>query len=381
MKALLVANTDWYLYNFRLALARRLRERGTEVVLVSPPGPYAELLVAEGFRWLPLRMARRSLNPFRELRALAGLFALFRRERPELVHAYTIKCVVYGSLAARLAGVEARVGTVAGLGFVFASDALLARALRPLVSLLLKLALGGRGARLILQNPDDVAEFAARRLVAADKVRLVPGSGVDCTRFVPREGIAAQPVLRVAMASRLLWEKGVAEFVAAARRLRAEGRELRFLLAGAPDPGSPASVSEADVAGWTSEGVVELLGHVDDMPAFLAGADIMVLPSYREGLPKALIEAAACGLPLIASDAPGCRAVVDDGVEGLLVPVRDTAALATAIRRLDDDRELARRLGRAARQRALREFDERLVIDATLAVYDELLPGGAAHAR
>jgi glycosyltransferase involved in cell wall biosynthesis len=181
----------------------------------------------------------------------------------------------------------------------------------------------------------------------------------------------------VLLPTRLLWDKGIAEFVAAARQLRGEGRVITFLLAGDPDPGNPATVPLATVRAWAEEGVLEWLGHVDDMPALFATVDIVVLPSYREGLPKSLIEAAACGLPLVATDVPGCREVITDGEDGLLVPVRDAVALAAAIARLIDDRKLAARLGAAARKKALSQFDERIVIDRTIAVYQELL--GDSH--
>jgi glycosyltransferase involved in cell wall biosynthesis len=374
MKTLLFANTEWYLFNFRRSLALALRDAGHEVLLISPPGPYGEKLRALGLRWEPVPMVRRSLNPLREVRLLWHLWRMFRRERPDLVHGFTIKCAVYGSLAARLAGVPARVNAVAGMGYVFSSDDAKARLLRPLVRALLRLALGGRNARLVLQNPDDVALFEDAGLVDAAQVRLIPGSGVDCSRFVAREPVRdpGKPA-RVLLPARLLWDKGVAEFVSAARQLLAQGRAIEFLLAGDPDPGNPAAVPEASVRAWVEEGVLQWLGHVDDMPALFASVDMVVLPSYREGLPKGLIEAAACSLPLVTTDVPGCREVVTDGVDGLLVPVRDADALANAIARLLDDLALASRLGEAARAKALDQFDERIVVARTLAVYGELL--------
>lgn len=373
-RIVLFANTDWYLYNFRRSLALALREAGHDVLLLSPPGPYGEKLVALGLRWVPVPMDRRSLNPLRELALLWHLVKLLRREKPALVHGFTIKCAVYGSIAARLAGVPARVNAVAGMGYVFTSDDAKARLLRPIVRGLMRVALDGDNARLVLQNPDDVALFEQAGLVARDRIRLIPGSGVDCSRFSTngRERDPSQPVT-VLLAARLLWDKGLAEYVVAARKLRAEGRALRFLLAGDPDPGNPAAVPEATLRGWVDEGVLEWLGHVDDMPALFASVDIVVLPSYREGLPKGLIEAAACALPLVTTDVPGCREVVRDGVDGLLVPVRDAEALAVAIARLQDDPMLAARLGQAARERALSEFDEVIVIRRTRDVYRELL--------
>jgi glycosyltransferase involved in cell wall biosynthesis len=291
------------------------------------------------------------------------------------VHSFTIKCAVYGSIAARLAGVRSRINAVAGMGYVFISNEWRARLLRPIVRLLMRAALAGRNARLILQNRDDVELFESAQLLDARNIRLIRGSGVDCERFTPANSpdVARARESRVLLAARLLWDKGIAEFVEAARILRAQDRHARFLLAGTPDQGNPASIPVETIRAWVGEGLVEWLGQVDDMPALFATVGVVTLPSYREGLPKSLIEAAACGLPLVATDVPGCREVIRDGEDGLLVPVRNGAALAAAIARLIDDPDLAGRLGTAARQKALDEFDERIVIDRTMAVYTELL--------
>ncbi len=344
------------------------------MLLVSPSGPYGEKLRARGFRWTPAPMRRESLDPFRELALLFWLWRLLRAEKPQLVHGFTIKSAVYGGLAARLAG-SARVNSVTGMGYVFISDAPKAKLLRPVVRALMRFALGGERARLILQNPDDVRLFEEKAILPRAQIRLIPGSGVDCTRFLPPtsgdEPVAGKP-LRVVLAARMLWDKGVDEFVNAARLLKSEKRNLQFVLAGNPDPGNPAFIPEKTLLEWQASGLVEWLGHVEDMPAVLAGADIVALPSYREGLPKSLIEAAACARPLITTDVPGCREVVTDGVDGLLVPAHDAMSLARAIARLQDDPALARRLGQAARAKALAKFDERVVIARTLAVYDEV---------
>lgn len=372
MKIALFANTEWYLYNFRRSLALALREAGHEVLLVSPPGPYGEKLRALGFSWVAAPMERRSLNPLRELALVNWLKRLFFEERVDLVHGFTIKCAVYGSLAARLTGIP-RVNAVAGMGYVFSSSDLKARLLRPVVRTLMRLALDGKAARLILQNPDDVSLFKKARLADPAAIRLIPGSGVDCRRFVPTPERRRGERFRVLLAARLLWDKGVGEYVEAASRLRAQGRTIDFLLAGDPDPGNPAAVPEAQVRGWVAEGLVHWLGHVDDMPGLFATVDAVILPSFREGLPKGLIEAGACALPLVTTDVPGCREVVSDGVDGLLVPVHDATSLAAAIARLQDDPMLGERLGQAARIKALAEFDESIVVAKTLAVYGELL--------
>ncbi|MDO8772971.1 MAG: glycosyltransferase family 4 protein, partial [Burkholderiaceae bacterium] len=338
MKIILFANTEWYLFNFRLSLAKALQAQGHEVLMISPPGEYGARLQAQGFRWEALPMDRKSLNPLQELRLLAHLCQLYRREQPALAHHFTIKCVVYGSIAALVARAPARVNAVAGMGYVFTNQALKARLLRPVVRGLMRLVLNGRGARLILQNNDDMAAFASAGLARPELTRLVMGSGVDLERFSPRAqpsqaGQAGQPT-RAVLAARLLWDKGIAEYVEAARQLKAKGLPIRFLLAGAPDPGNPAAIPQATLDGWQAEGLIELLGQVSDMAALFATADMVVLPSYREGLPKSLIEAAACALPLVTTDVPGCREVVTHEVDGLLVPVKDAKALASAIERL-----------------------------------------------
>lgn len=379
MKVLFFANTDWYLYNFRLPLACALRDLGHEVLLASPPGLYVDRLVEMGFRWVAVPMCRRSLNPIRELALLRRLSELVKLEQVDLVHGFTIKCSVYGSLAARWAargeGRVVRINSIAGLGYVFTSLDLKARLLRPIVRLLLKLAFGGRGGRVIVQNGDD-REFVVRaRLADSVQVRVIRGSGVDCERFnCSRFADRRNESFRVLLPARLLWDKGLGEYIEASRILKRDGRSVSVLLAGDPDPGNPAEVPLATVRDWVDQGLVEWLGHVDDMAALFATVDVVVLPSYREGLPKSLIEAAACARPLVTTDVPGCREVVTDEVDGLLVPVRDAERLARAIARLQDDPHLRERLGNAARAKALAHFDERIVIAKTLEVYGEVLP-------
>lgn len=376
MKILLFANTDWYLFNFRRSLALALRHAGHEVLLISPPGPYGQKLADLGLCWLPAPMVRRSLNPIKEAALVLWLARLVQAERVDLVHGFTIKCAVYGALAARLKGV-ARVSAVAGMGYVFSSHDLKARILRPLVRGVMRMALGGAKARLILQNPDDVALFEQAAIVGAEQIDLIAGSGVDCERFAPRKqdfGVSSADRFRVVLPARLLWDKGVAEYIHAARMLKSRGLHIDLLLAGEPDPGNPAAVPLGFLQSWVAEGLVQWLGHVDDMPGLFMSVDAVVLPSYREGLPKGLIEAGASGLPLITTDVPGCREVVTHEVDGLLVPAKDAVALTDAIARLHADAHLCKRLGQAARAKALAEFDEQIVIKRTMDVYRALCP-------
>ncbi len=378
-KVVLFANTDWYLFNFRLSLAESLRESGADVLMISPPGSYGERLRSLGFRWQALPMKRRSLNPLREFALLFHLIRLFRGEKPAIVHGFTIKAAVYGAIAAKAAGVPAIVGSVNGLGYVFISHHLKARFLRPLVRRAMRFAFSGRKCRVIVQNPTDRDEFVGEGIVPAGSIHLIPGSGVDCNVFRPHAAERATgEQLRVLLPARLLWDKGVGEFVEASRILGQE--RLRFQVAGDIDPGNPAAVSAAEIEAWQSAGLVELLGHVDDMAALLPAVDIVVLPSYREGLPKSLIEAAACGRPIIATDVPGCRDVVGDGVNGLLVPVRDGEALADAIRKMADEPAMREEMGKAGRQRALQMFDKEIIVRETMEVYESVCRAGRAPA-
>ena len=377
MRFVFFANTDWYLYNFRLSTALQLMSQGAEVVMLSPPGEFGGRFAEHGIRWLTLPMDRASLNPLREAWTLQQLVQLLRAERPDLLHNFTVKCAVYGAIAARAAGVPAVVNAVAGMGYVFTSDHVKARVLKPIVSALMRGTLGGGHSRVILQNPDDADAFAASRLAPPQNIRLIRSSGVDTSRFRPRprDATASPRPLRVLLAARLVWEKGIREFVDAASLLRRQGRTIEFLLAGMPDPGNPRSVARDEVEQWQRQGVLRWLGHVDDMPALLRDIDVMALPSYyREGVPKSLIEAAACGLALVTTDLPGCREVVTrHGIDGMHVEPRDAASLATVLAQLDDDRGLLQRLGERAREQALSDFDERLVIRKTIEVYGELL--------
>ncbi len=374
MRIVFFANTDWYLYNFRLSTAARLQANGAEVVMVSPPGEFGARFAEHGIRWEVLPMDRASLNPIREAATVRHLTRLLRRERPQLIHNFTVKCAVYGALAARLAGVPAVVNAVAGMGYVYASNGLKARVLRPVVNTLMRSTLGHGHSRLILQNPDDAAALTESRLVPPDRIRIIRSSGVNVDRFRPVEHDHTTP-LRVLLAARMLREKGVGEFVEAARMLQHRGRNVRFLLAGTPDPGNPSSFERHEIERWHQQGLIEWLGHVEDMPALMRSVHVMALPSYyREGVPRCLIEGAASGLCLITTNLPGCREVVTDhGVDGLQVPPRDAPSLAALLMQLDDDRALVKRLGAKARERAERHFDERLVIDRTLEVYAELL--------
>lgn len=364
----LVAHWDWVLYNFRLPLARRLRELGADVALVSPPGEYVPRLEAAGFRWLRWDVERRSLNPVAEAAAVARLARLYHREGFRAVHHFTIKPVLYGSLAARVAGVPWVFNSFTGLGFLF-SHGPAPSALRAVALPVLRWALRNGAVTNIFQSSSDRDRFVQANLVSPSCCRVIAGTGVNVRRFVPGPFPEGPPAALVG--ARLLWDKGIGEFVWAAERLRARGVAGRFLVAGAPDPGNPRCIPSDQIARWSREGVVEFLGSQEDMPALLRRAHIAVLPSYYEGVPRFLLEAAATGLPLVGSDIPGCRMVIEPGVNGLLVPPRDPGALADALEHLILDASLRQAMGHASRVIAVERFDERVILVQFEAVYRE----------
>jgi glycosyltransferase involved in cell wall biosynthesis len=365
MKILLFANTDWYLYNFRLSLAQALRARGDEVVLVSPEGSFGPRMQALGIRWLPFPLARRSLNPLIAIQTVIRLFRLYRQEKPDLVHQFTVKCVLFGSLVCHLLGIRPVINSVTGLGYVFMEGGAARHWLRGLVRVSYWLLL--HNTWVIFQNPDDRSAFLEGHLIDPGRAALIRGSGVDIRRFSPRPEPPGIPL--VILPARMLWDKGVGEFVSAARTLQAEGLQARFALVGDGDDENPASVHASQLRAWENEGVIEWWGWKEDMQAVYAQAAIVCLPSYREGLPKTLIEAAACGRPIVTSDVPGCREVVRHGENGLLVPARDAGALAKALMGLLQSRAARSVMGRCGRMIAENEFSMDLVISQTLAFY------------
>jgi len=365
MKIILFANTDWFLFNFRLSLARALRGRGVDVLFVSPKGDYVQPLVVEGFRWIELPMTRDGMNPFRELGAVWQIYKLYKREKPDLVHHFTVKNVLYGSLAARFASVAFTINTIPGLGYVFIGEGLLKSILRVIVHNWYRLVL--RSSYVTFDNTDDRKYFLEKHLVLPENSYIVRGAGVDTTNFVPLPEPKGIPV--VLQAGRMLIEKGVGEFVEAAKIIKREGIPSRFVLVGRVDPGNPTSISEKHLLAWQQEGLLEWWGWQANIHSALAQAHIVCHPSYREGLPTILLEAAACGRPIVTTDTAGCRDAVVDGETGILVPVKDVDALARALRLLITDPALRQEMGMAGRKRAEAEFSVRRVIADTLHIY------------
>ncbi len=380
----IVYNDDFYLHRFKGGLLRALSESGHTVYAIAPAGESVEAIENDGAKFIDWSLVRRGANPIRELQSLLALRSIYKRIRPDLVHHFTAKPRVYGAFAARLAGVPVVVASVNGLGYVYTGRSLKSSVVRPITTLLNRLAFGISEA-VLFQNHDDSRFFEETGMVSSKKIKYVPGgSGVDTAFFSPDAVDAAgSSALRgtlsipvdapvVVMIGRILTHKGVCEYVESARVVAGD-RGAQFLLVGPADPGNPASIPQETLVEWGKKGYIRYLGERSDIRELMAMADVVVLPSYREGFPRVLLEAAAMGKPMVTTDTPGCRDVVDDGKNGLLVPVGDAGALASAVVKLLASPELRAQMGEAARGKALDEFDERRVTRDIIAIYDQLL--------
>jgi glycosyltransferase involved in cell wall biosynthesis len=368
---LFVVNVAWFFLSHRLALARAAMTAGFDVHLASDVQDESEGAAVErwGIRFHRVGVARGGLNPLGELRSLRELRRIAARVRPVVVHNVTSKPVIYGTRAALASGASGIVNAVSGFGYAYTPGPG-RRILRALMNRAYAGAFRPTNVRIIVQNGEDRAAVLRLCPAARERIRLILGSGVDLAELTP----APEPddVPLVVLPARVLREKGVYEFAAAAAELRRHGPAARFVLAGRLDPANRGALTSAQLSELCAATGLEWLGDCKDMPGCFAQASIVCLPSYREGAPKALLEAAAAGRAIVTTDTPGCRDVVTEGETGLLVPPRDAVALAAAIRRLLEDPELRRRLGAAGRVRAEREFGIERVTQSHLELYREL---------
>jgi len=370
-KLLLVVNEPLFFLTHRKNIALEAKRRGWELVVCGPDEPLRAEVQALGIRYQEYSISKWSLNPLKDLRSVYALYRLYKEERPNLVHHVSIKPVLYGSIAARLAGIPAVVNAVSGLGFIFVSQGTVASLRRAIIKLLYKLAHTHPNQRVIVQNEDDRQLFLEHQLVPEAKLRKIRGSGVSEQLFRPTPEPAGE--VTVLMVSRILRDKGVREFVEAARKIKSTHRGVRFELVGDRPAGNPAAISRDEFEAWQQEGIVDFLGFKDDISEAYRNAHIVCLPSYREGLPRSLIEAAASGKPLVATDVPGCREIATEGVNAVLVPAKDSASLAGALIRLIERPSLRAQYGAKSREKFLEGgFSERAVVEQTFLLYEEL---------
>jgi glycosyltransferase involved in cell wall biosynthesis len=350
------------LYNFRASTIRRLQAEGYRVVCLSPPDDYSARLVSDlGCHWYPLPMDNQGSNPMRDAGLVYRLWRHYRRERPVAALHFTIKNNVYGTWAARAAGVPA-LNNVSGLGTAFIRTGLVAAIVRLLYKTSQPLA-----QRVFCQNEEDYRLLVEKRLVPQPRLELLPGSGVNLERFHPAKHDAHDGPFRFLYAGRMLADKGLHELIEAVRGINAKGQVCSLWLCGFADVSNVSAISESQLQQWAEEPGIEWLGSTDAMDEVLSQVDAMVLPSYREGMPRSVLEAGAMGLPVVTTNVPGCRNVVSAGVNGLLCEARDSHSLQQAMQQmLDMSTEERRRLGDNGRRLVEEKFDENLVVEATL---------------
>lgn len=369
LHVLLTGNTTFKIANFRQGLIRRLIAEGHRVSVLSPPDDYVPTIQALGCEYVPLIMDRNGTSVTVEASLLMSIIRKVRNMRPDVVFSYTIKNNIYSGFACRILGIPF-IPNVTGLGPAFGDRALLNSTVRFLYGAAFK-----KAQAVFFQNSDDLSLFTNAELCAASIARLLPGSGVDLRLFAECPRIASPgEAVRFLLVARMLWDKGVGQFIEAARAVRQLYPNARFQLLGPLDPDSRSGISGEQIESWAAEGVAEYLGSTRDVRPYLEQADCVVLPSYyREGTPRALLEACAIGRPIITTDMPGCRDVVVDGVNGLLIAPSDVNALIEAcsrvVRTTPDQRS---KMGRASRRIAEERYDEGIVIDAYFAILSGL---------
>ena len=360
----IVLNTSWNIFNFRLNLMRAFKEQGFQVIAIAPRDEYSERLLELGFdEYHEIKMSNAGMNPMEDLRTLWDFIRLYRKVKPDIICHYTIKPNIYGTLAASINNIPS-INNVAGLGTLFLVDNMMTK----LAKLLYKIALS-RSHVVLFQNQDDCDLFIEGGLVKKEKVDLIPGSGVDLVRFSPRDKPYENDTLKFLLIGRMLWDKGVGEFVSAARLLKAKYPQVVFQLLGAVDADNRSAITKSEVQQWVEEGIVEYLGNTDNVGDYISMAGCVVLPSYREGVPRTLLESAAMAKPLVTTDTVGCKDVVDDGVNGFLCELKSSEDLALKIEKIilmSNQNRIT--MGENGRRKIETEFDENIVLSKYLEI-------------
>ena len=370
MKIVLSSNTSWSIYNFRLNLARTLKEKGYKVIIVSPYDKYSDKLSKE-FEYYNIFINRKGTNPIEDLKTFLMYYKIYKKVKPDIALHYTVKPNIYGTFACTLLGIKTIV-SITGLGYPFTNPGLVTK----IVKLLYKTALS-KADIVLFQNKSDYELFIRERLVDSSKCDILPGSGVDTQFFSPLIIEKKDKIFRFLLIARMLWDKGIGEYVEAARIIKSKYPNVEFFLMGAIDEGNPKAISQIQIEKWEKEGIIKYLGvrEKEDVKKEIAKADCVVLPSYyREGIPKILLEAASMETPVITTDAPGCREVVDDGINGFLCKPKDSKDLAEKMEKMMNLPEEERiKMGKKGREKVIKCFDERIVIHKYLDAINKIL--------
>ena len=370
-RVLFVITEDWFFHSHFLDRAKYIAASGGTVGVATRFSIHEDELKDLGFELYPINFSRRGLNPITEFVTALKLRKVVRRFKPDIAHNVALKPVVTGTFGELLGRQGVVVNALVGMGYIFTSTDTRASVVKPILSKILKSLLRSKPVHVVIENPDDLKSLVDDGFVRPSTISLIRGAGVDLNAF-PFHPEVAGPVV-VTLVSRILRDKGVLEFIEAASQLQAKIPEVIFQIVGEPDPGNPSAISQSEIDSWASLPNVKYLGRRSDIAHILQGSHIVCLPSYREGLPKSLLEALSSGRPIITTDVPGCREVCDDGVNGLLIPARDSLALSNAIEKLVLNPESRKTMGRAGRLRAESEFSNAIVCAQTLDLYRRLL--------
>lgn len=379
-KVAFLSHLDLNLYLFRLSWMKALMRRGFEVYAVVPRGDYADKLTAQSIKVIPYPIDRESLNPLKEIKIIYSLYKIFKKERFDLIHTFTIKPNIYGTIAGKLAGVPIIINTVTGLGYIYTIDNAMTKLLRIVLNLLYRICFKF-AKKVIFQNTDDLCRL--RNFLDSDnKALVIKGTGIDTVYFSPEEVDEKQVKhikdefgldgkLVITMIARLYWSKGVKEFIEAANELLKENKNLIFLIIGWIDEGNPDAISEEFIQ-TNQNTFIKFLRKREDIREILYHTDVYVLPSYREGLPRTILEAMCMEKPIVTTNVPGCREVVENGINGFLVPAKNSKSLASAIEKLILDKEIREKMGRAGREKVIKEFSSEIIVDKIIKLYEVL---------
>jgi len=359
------SNTSWYLYNFRMGLIRALQEQGYRIVLIAPKDDYSDRLEGLGCKHYHIDIDNKGTNPIEDTKLLYQFYQLFKTIKPDMVLIYTIKPNIYGGIVSKILNIPT-INVIAGLGTVFLNDNLSSKIARWLYKV------SFNGNQVLFENEDDCKEFLDKNLVKKSQTKLIPGSGINTEAFQPKNSLSNSKNLVFLLIARLIKDKGVVEYIEAIKSIRTKYPTVQFKILGSYYFGNPSSISEDEVKGWVADGIIEYLGYTDAVLEEIEKADCIVLPSYREGLSRVLLEGASMSKPIITTNVTGCRDVVDDGENGYLVPPKDSKSLAIAIEKmiaLSDEERIV--MGQKGRIKVIKEFDEKIVIKHYLNVINQ----------
>ena len=366
-----IVSEDWVFVSHRLTLAKQAIKDGYDVTAITNISNHEDVLLSAGLKVFNINFCRSFKRPFSDIHSIYQLIKLFRLLKPEVIHNIGLKISLISSIAAFIARVPVVINAYTGLGYVFSSNDMLARVIRLLLNLPLKYLNHRASTWVVFQNEDDEALFENSNLINKERTLLIKGSGVDVNEFPFSDELPGQ--LKVMLASRLLWDKGVGEFIEASRQLKISYPEVTFVLVGDVDEQNPLSLTKEIIDSWVNEGFIEWWGHKQNMPEVLKLAHIVALPSYREGLPKVLLEAASIGRALVATDVPGCREIVRDGVNGFLVQAKESKCLAEAIEKLILNKELRTQMGLKSREIIETELSSEIINKQFIELYNSAI--------